>query len=82
MTRGDFYPMSEFKKYKTKVMMKKPWIISDSWAGKPTNDNLLEMFIDELTNGNLGELFKITIEEVKEAEKDVGRDPKGEGGED
>lgn len=57
--------MSHFKKFRVTVTMKKPWTTKDSWYAKPTKNNILERLQEELENGNLDELFEITVEEVE-----------------
>jgi hypothetical protein len=56
------------RKFRVTVKMKEPWIITEQWAGKPTTNNVLEWFIDELMAGKLDHLLEVTIEEVRRDE--------------
>lgn len=57
--------MAEYKKFRVTVKMKQPWSDVDSWYEKPTRDNVMERFSEELERlENMEDLFEVTVEEV------------------
>jgi len=51
-------------KFKATVKMKKPW--TDKFATKPTIDSVLEALASEIREGNIDDIFEITIESLRE----------------
>jgi len=48
-------------KFKATVKMKKAW--TDKFATYPTVDMVLEALADDIQNGNIDDIFEVTIEE-------------------
>ena len=56
------------QKFKVTLKLKKPWSHITEWARKPDLDAVLEVFADLILEGEVDDLFEVTIEEVlKEA---------------
>lgn len=64
MAEGKENDESKIKMFKVTVKMKKPWVDVDSWYEKPTKENVIERFFDELQHANVDELFEVEIEET------------------
>jgi hypothetical protein len=58
-------PEPENKVYKVTVKMKEPWIDEEPWFKKPTKEDVLQLFFGRLEDGELDDLFEVTVEEVK-----------------
>jgi hypothetical protein len=59
---------SRFKKFKVTVKQKRPWVDVDSWFEKPTEEQIIDRFLELLENGRLDEFFEVTIEEMDKNE--------------
>lgn len=52
-------------RFKATVKMKEPF--TATFVKKPTKDNVLEAFADEILSGQMDKIFEITIKEVRNA---------------
>ena len=50
-------------KFRATVTMKKPWV--SEWMFKPSVDNIMEAFADDIHTKNIDNLFEIIVKKVK-----------------
>jgi len=53
-----------FRRYQIKISMTKPFEAVDFWVRKPDENNVLELFMHELSSIDLSKYFRIQISEV------------------
>jgi len=53
-----------FRRYHIKISMIKPFEAVDFWVRKPNKNNVLELFMQELSSINPSKYFRIQISEV------------------
>jgi hypothetical protein len=64
-----------FKKFKVTVKLKQPWVNVDSWFEKPTSEQIIESFLEEVEDafreGKITDIFEILVEETRKNEREV-----------